>query len=98
LVFNELAFNGSKIVFTTDRFTLEQIELNSPNFDILIKALLRSYEGIFDNECLINEKFLAKVCNASTTKIIQVLNQNKPHTMIHLFTPKEVVLSLLNHY
>lgn len=97
LVFNELAFNGSKIVFTTDRFTLEQIELNSPNFDILIKALLRSYEGIFDNECLINEKFLAKVCNASTTKIIQVLNQLHLQRILQ-YTPSKTTPQLFFNY
>jgi ATP-dependent DNA helicase RecQ len=75
LLFNEQAFIGSKITFTTDRFTLEQIEIQNPSFDLVIKTLLRSYEGIFDNECVINEKLLAKLCKTNLSTIIQILNQ-----------------------
>lgn len=75
LVFNELALNGSKIVFTTDRFTLEQIEQLSPNADVVIKALLRTYEGIFDSECMINEKLIAKICKTKLETVVQIIQQ-----------------------
>lgn len=75
LMFNEIAFNASKIVFTTDRFTLEQLEQQQPNLDLVIKTLLRSYEGIFDTECFINEKFLAKLCKTSLTNLLQIIQK-----------------------
>jgi ATP-dependent DNA helicase RecQ len=50
----------STLVFTTDRYSLAELEKQEPRTEPLIKALLRSYEGIFDYPASIRETWLAK--------------------------------------
>ncbi len=50
----------STLVFTTDRFSLAELEKQEPRTEPLIKALLRSYEGILDYPASIRETWLAK--------------------------------------
>ncbi|MDQ6812169.1 MAG: ATP-dependent DNA helicase, partial [Bacteroidota bacterium] len=50
LSFNEQVFLPSKISFTCDKDALHAFEISHPHLENLIKYLLRSYEGIFDNE------------------------------------------------
>jgi len=60
LFFTESVFIPSKIQFTTDKNTLEYFEKNYPQFDPIIKCLLRSYTGIFDHLTTVFERQIAK--------------------------------------
>jgi len=59
LSFNESVFLPPRVEFTSDKSILEDFEAAHPNLEPLIKALLRSYEGIYENSVSINEKQLA---------------------------------------
>jgi ATP-dependent DNA helicase RecQ len=61
LYFNEQNFKPSKIVFTTSKEALYDFEHNNPALEPIIKALLRSYEGIFDFPTNIHETRIAKI-------------------------------------
>jgi ATP-dependent DNA helicase RecQ len=61
LYFNEQNFKPSKIVFTTTKEALYDFEHNNLALEPIIKALLRSYEGIFDYPTNIHETRIAKI-------------------------------------
>ena len=54
--YNEVFFNPSSVVFTTSKEELRDFENIHPELELLIKGLLRSYEGIFDFPAIIYEK------------------------------------------
>jgi len=57
--FTEQVFIPASIVFTVTRDELEQFQANYPQFEVLIKGLLRSYGGIIDYPSSINESHFA---------------------------------------
>jgi ATP-dependent DNA helicase RecQ len=59
--FNEQVFLPSKVSFTCDKEELLTFEKSHPNLEPVIKALLRSYEGIFDNDVSVNETGLSRL-------------------------------------
>ncbi|MEP6677105.1 MAG: ATP-dependent DNA helicase RecQ [Ferruginibacter sp.] len=60
LSFNEVFFKPSTVVFTSNREELNDFEKSYPELGIVIKGLLRSYEGIFDYPATIYESQLAR--------------------------------------
>jgi ATP-dependent DNA helicase RecQ len=58
--YHDQLFTPPTVCFTTSKEQLEEIEKSRPQYDKLIKALLRSYGGIFDFPSPISEKQLAK--------------------------------------
>ncbi len=59
LAFNEVFFKPATLVFTTTTGGLRDFENSFPRYEPLIKALLRSYDGIFDFPAVIQETTLA---------------------------------------
>jgi ATP-dependent DNA helicase RecQ len=59
LSFNEQIFIPAKICFTCNKDELLAFETAHPHLENLVKYLLRSYEGIFDNEVSVSEKLLS---------------------------------------
>ena len=59
--FNEQVFLPSRIQFTTNKETLYEFENDHPELEPVIKALLRTYEGIFDQPVFIYEKAIAYI-------------------------------------
>lgn len=57
--YNEMVFTPSTIEFTLDKNSLADFEKMNPALEPIIKALLRTYEGIFDFPTAINESKLA---------------------------------------
>src|SRR5450755_534882 len=51
--YSEQFFSPSTVVFTTERKEMELFEKTYPQYNPLIKGLLRSYEGVFDYPCSI---------------------------------------------
>jgi len=60
ITYSEQFFLPSTVVFTANKSELEEFEKSFPDAGVVIKGLLRSYEGIFDNPVSIFENQLAK--------------------------------------
>ncbi|PZP51792.1 MAG: RecQ family ATP-dependent DNA helicase [Pseudopedobacter saltans] len=60
--FNESVFLPAKIVFRTNRETLNYIEESEPELDRIVKCLLRLYEGIMDHRVSVFISQIAKYC------------------------------------
>jgi ATP-dependent DNA helicase RecQ len=75
LIFNEQVFIPAKICFTTNKDTLNEFEKLHPEFDEVIKAMLRNYQGIFDNYININERTIASLVKTSIANVTEHLNQ-----------------------
>jgi ATP-dependent DNA helicase RecQ len=61
LAFNEQVFLSSKIVFKGNKESLNAFEKDDPEWEPLIKCLLRTYSGIFDQPVPIYERTLARL-------------------------------------
>ncbi|OSZ73686.1 recombinase RecQ [Chitinophagaceae bacterium IBVUCB2] len=75
LALNEQVFLPSFIMFTTNREHLANIEKDQPQQDLLIKTLLRSYGGIFDQPSSISEKMIAGLIKKDSEEVQQQLLQ-----------------------
>lgn len=62
ITFSESIFLPSQVNFNTTREAIEQFEHSHPETENLIRCLLRTYEGIFDNRVSVHEKQLAWLC------------------------------------
>ncbi|HMK03039.1 MAG TPA: RecQ family ATP-dependent DNA helicase, partial [Ferruginibacter sp.] len=58
--YNEVFFKPSTVVFTTSKEELTEFEEQHPEFEPVLKGLLRSYEGIFDFPAIIYESRLTR--------------------------------------
>ncbi len=61
IYFNEKYFSPSTIVFTCNRYLLNEFQNSHPKFEPLLTTLLRSYGGIFDFPAFISEKLMARL-------------------------------------
>ena len=61
--YNEVFFKSSSLVFTCNRNDLDEFEKQYPELELIIKGLLRSYEGVFDFPATIYESRLSKFLN-----------------------------------
>jgi ATP-dependent DNA helicase RecQ len=73
--FSENVFLPSKVEFTIQKERLYAFEKEQPALEPLIKALLRSYEGIFDNLVNVQEKQLVRLLQKDETLVRQELQQ-----------------------
>lgn len=69
LSYNEQVFLPSSAEFVTSRERLVQFQRDHEHLDPLIQALLRSYEGIFENPVRIHEKTLAWILRSDVEKV-----------------------------
>jgi ATP-dependent DNA helicase RecQ len=77
LIFSESFFKPSTLVFTCDKNELNDFQMRHTGLDPLIKALLRSYDGIFDFPAPIAETHLAKFTNEDKEVVAKKLLQLK---------------------
>jgi ATP-dependent DNA helicase RecQ len=75
LSFNEQVFLPSKIFFTTNKELLYDFEKNNPKLEPVIKALLRTYSGIFDQLVNIHEKTIAFLLHKELNELISDLKR-----------------------
>jgi ATP-dependent DNA helicase RecQ len=75
ILFTEMSFAPSTLVFDIDKQTLVDYELQNPSLEPVIKGLLRSYEGIFDFPSPIYESQLARFLSLPLEKVFEVLQQ-----------------------
>lgn len=86
--YSEQFFSPSTLVFTTEKSAMETFLTTYPEYDPVVKSLLRSYEGIFDYPCFINETHLAKFVSVDKEKLIADLNRIKIMGIID-YTPQK---------
>ena len=80
--FNEFFFNPSTVLITANRDEIDEFEKKYPEFEPLVKGLLRSYEGIFDFPATVFESQLAGFVKTDSEKIKQDLKKLNDHSII----------------
>ncbi|MEO6454442.1 MAG: ATP-dependent DNA helicase RecQ [Ginsengibacter sp.] len=75
IAYSEQFFMPSSLFFTTSKNDLYQFEKSHPEFDALIKGLLRSYEGIFDYPANISETRIAHFINSDVKEVVYNLEK-----------------------
>ena len=73
ITLNDPVFTPSTLYFICGREVLNHFENENPALDPLIKILLRSYAGIYDQPVSIHEKMLASLLNWDLVKVVKGL-------------------------
>ncbi len=79
---SESVFMPSRLMILVDYNTIYEFQLNHPGYEPLIKTILRSYGGCFEDYVSINENELAKRLNIPGKKVIDSLQQLHKFKMI----------------
>jgi ATP-dependent DNA helicase RecQ len=87
--FSENIFLPTQVCFTTSKESLENFEQAYPAFEPLIKALLRTYQGIFDNRISVFEKRLGAICRLDVLGVQNQLQQLAAMGIIEYLPQKE---------
>ncbi len=87
--FSERIFLPSQVLFTTHKEILYEFQESHPDLSDFIKSLLRSYEGIFNNQTSINENNLSHYLRIPVPEVIQKLQQLKSNGIIDYLPQKE---------
>jgi ATP-dependent DNA helicase RecQ len=83
LQLSESVFLPSMVEFITNKETLYAFEDAQPALEPLIKRLLRTYEGIFDNPVPVYEKQLARLLRLTEEQVAKGLIQLHQRGIIH---------------
>jgi ATP-dependent DNA helicase RecQ len=75
ITLNDPVFTPATLYFTCSRDQLNQFVNENPDLDPLIKALLRTYAGIYDQPVPIQEKLLGSLLNWSPEEVMKGLYQ-----------------------
>jgi ATP-dependent DNA helicase RecQ len=75
LAFNEQVFVPSKIAFTANKESLNDFEKSNPLLEPLIKTLLRTYGGIFDQPVAVHEKTISFLLRIDVTEVVSALKR-----------------------
>jgi ATP-dependent DNA helicase RecQ len=75
LTFNEQVFLPSSVQFTIGKDHLYEFEKIYPQFEPVIKALLRAYEGIFDHFTSVSEVILSRLLKNSAEEVKKQLEE-----------------------
>ena len=89
LSFNETVFMPGKVQFTAPKNLLEDFEKSQPKLEPVIKCLLRSYGGIYENNTSISEKQIAKLIRLPEPVVKEQLHQLQAFGIIHYLPQKE---------
>ncbi len=89
VTFNEQVFIASKAAFTCNKDNLYAFETANPLLEPVIKALLRSYEGIFNQEVNIHEKSLAWSLRMDQVEVVNSLQQLNRYGIISYLPQKD---------
>ncbi|HUZ61707.1 MAG TPA: ATP-dependent DNA helicase RecQ [Hanamia sp.] len=87
--YSEQFFSPPTAVFTTDKNALDSFEQSHPQYDDVIKGMLRSYDGIFDFPAVINEMQLAKFISLKKEELQKRLLELKAIGIIDYLPQKE---------
>ncbi len=73
IALNDPVFTPATLYFICNRDSLTQFENENPSLDPLIKVLLRTYAGIYDQPVAIHEKTLASLLKWSLQEVVKGL-------------------------
>lgn len=89
LSFNEQVFLPSTVMFAVNKDTLYAFEKEHPEMDDLIKTLLRSYEGIYDQPVPVSEKQIAGILKLDPDSVKKELTRLEQYQIIDYRPQKE---------
>lgn len=89
LAFNENIFLPAQVSFTAPKNVLNDIEHSHPDLEPVMKCLLRTYEGIYDNRISINEKLIAKLTRSGLDRVKSDLQKLRSLGIINYLPQKE---------
>ncbi len=89
LSFNEQVFLPATVQFTVHKDSLYEFEKTHPQLEIVIKSLLRTYEGIFDHSTFISELVVANVAKKHVEEIKKQLNELHQYSIINYQPQKD---------
>jgi ATP-dependent DNA helicase RecQ len=87
---NDGVFMPATAWFICNREALTQFEKDYPNWEPLIKAMLRTYAGIFDQPTPVHEKMVASLVNLSLETVLAGLHVLHQYQIIEYIPQKEV--------
>jgi ATP-dependent DNA helicase RecQ len=87
--FSESIFLPTQVSFLVNKEGLAIVEQSYPELEPIIKALLRSYEGILNNRISVNEQSLAKTCSIKLEALTIALKKLAQHGIIEYLPKKE---------
>lgn len=87
LGYQELSYLPSRVSFRVSKPALYRLEKEQPSWGPLINALLRTYEGIFDNYVSIAESKLAYLLQTDVVTVVRMLRLLKSFDVID-YQPK----------
>jgi ATP-dependent DNA helicase RecQ len=87
-------FEPAKLMFTSNKQEIYEFQVKFPKFEPLIKALLRSYGGLFENYVFINEKDLAFRIKHNVVTILEQLQYLDQQEIIS-FVPQSSLPKLI---
>ena len=86
---NEQAFLPSKISFTCNKEYLYAFEKEHPDLEPVIKVLLRTYSGIFDQPVMVQEQTIANLLRIDAAALVTDLYRLHSHRVIEYIPRKE---------
>jgi ATP-dependent DNA helicase RecQ len=89
LAFNEQVFLPSSAMFTANKNYLYEFESTHPQLEPVIKTLLRSYEGIFDQPASVSERMMAGLMKIDAEEVKKQLLQLHQHGVIEYRPQKD---------
>jgi ATP-dependent DNA helicase RecQ len=89
LYFNEQVFIQSKVQVIGSRERLLEFEKEFPALEMLLKHLLRTYEGVFDQQINVNEKTISFHLKIPVEKVIESLHKLHGYRIIDYVPRKE---------
>jgi len=87
--FNETVFLPSTVCFTAPKELLPEFEQSHPQLEPVMKCLLRTYEGIYDNKVSINEKLISRLTHNTVEEVKQKFQQLQAFNIIKYAPQKE---------
>lgn len=87
--YSEQIFLPSKLVFAVNKEELAEFEKSFPALEPVVKGLLRSYEGIFDNLTNVYEKQLASFIKKDTASLLSDLKKLQVYGIIEYHPQKD---------
>ncbi len=89
LSFNEIFFRPSTVCFCASKNDLVDFEAQHPELEPIIKALLRSYEGVFDFATTVYEGLLSKFLKIGKEQVVELLQKLHHYGIIEYTRPTD---------
>jgi ATP-dependent DNA helicase RecQ len=86
----DLGFEPSRLMFLASKETVYDFQIRQPKFEVLIKTLLRSYGGLYENYVHVVEKDLAYRCKMSRAAVNEQLEILNKHGLISYFPQSSI--------